>query len=420
VTLFEQAKTLGGRARRVSFGALALDNGQHLMIGAYERTLELLTLVHGAEHARALFARLPLTLRPFGSASSDQVSLAAWRAPAPLHLLSAILGAQGLGWGDRAALIADFRRLVRAGFRCPASQTVAECFARTPRRALDALWAPLCLAALNTAPESASAQIFANVLRAALTGPASASELIIPVADLSACFPEPAARFVAERGGALRMGTTVRRVVARDAAVAIELGAGEEAFSAAVVAVGPHQLAATLGADAGADPAWRTALTQVGAFGYESITTIYLAFAGGVPFDVPLLRMAGGPGQWVFDRSVALAGDPASGAASLLAVVISASGPHDALDHPTLARDVEAQLRHLAPGLPAATWTRVVAEKRATYACTPALARPRHGRVAPGVYLAGDYTDPEYPATLEAAVRSGIAAARALIADRGH
>jgi len=419
VTLFEQAKTLGGRARRVSFGALALDNGQHLLIGAYDRTLELLTLVHGADRAQALFRRLPLTLRPFGLNSSNEISLTAWRAPAPFHLVGGILSARGLDLAERVALIADFRRLARAGFRCPSEQTVAECFARTPRRAFDAMWAPLCLAALNTPPQTASAQLFANVLRAALAGSARASELIIPLVDLSACLPEAAARFIGEHDGAVRVATTVRAVTARDGRVLVELATGDEAFSAAIVAVGPHQLAATLGDNAERDPAWRAALAQVGAFAYESITTIYLAFAERVPLAVPLLRLAGGPGQWVFDRSVALSGESATEAKSLLAVVISANGPHDALDHATLARDAEAQLRQLAPGLRAATWARVVAEKRATYACAPALARPRHGRITAGVYLAGDYTDPEYPATLEAGVRSGVAAARALIADRG-
>src|SRR4029077_3846187 len=150
VTLLEQAKTLGGRARRVSFGTLALDNGQHLLIGAYDRTLELLTRVHGADPARALFTRLALTLQPFGSASPNEISLTAWRAPAPFHLLGGILRARGLDFAERVALIADFRRLAHAGFRCPGEQTVAECFAGTPRRAFDALWAPLCLAALNT------------------------------------------------------------------------------------------------------------------------------------------------------------------------------------------------------------------------------------------------------------------------------
>jgi squalene-associated FAD-dependent desaturase len=419
VTLIEQAKTLGGRARRVSFGAFALDNGQHLMIGAYDRTLELLALVHGGDRARALFRRLPLTLRPFGSPCTGEISLTAWRAPAPFHLLGGILSARGLDFAERLALIADFRRLARAGFRCPSGQTVAQCFARTPRRALDAMWAPLCLAALNTPPDAASAQIFANVLRAALAGSSRASELIIPAVDLSACFPDAAARFIDEHGGAIRMGTTVRAVVAVDSTVQIKLATDSETFAAAIVAAGPHQLAAALGDETSRDPAWRAALTQVCAFAYESITTIYLAFADRVPLDVPLLRLRGSPGQWVFDRSDALGGASTSDVASLLAVVISANGPHDALDHATLARDAEAQLRRLAPALPAATWSRVVAEKRATYACTPALARPRHGRVTAGVYLAGDYTDPEYPATLEAATRSGVAAADALLADRG-
>src|SRR5262249_16420519 len=185
-------------------------------------------------------------------------------------------------------------------------QTVAECFAGTPRRAFDALWAPLCLAALNTPPHAASAQIFANVLRAALAGSARDSELIIPAVDLSACFPEAAARFVAERGGSLRMGTTARAVVAGDRTVIVETGTGAESFAAAIVAVGPHQLATTLGDQTRGDPAWRATLAEVGAFAYESITTIYLAFAERVPFDVPLLRLTGGPGQWVFDRSLAL------------------------------------------------------------------------------------------------------------------
>jgi len=59
----------------------------------------------------------------------------------------------------------------------------------------------------------------------------------------------------------------------------------------------------------------------------------------------------------------------------------------------------------------------VIAERRATYSCTPAATRPRAGRLAPGIYLAGDYTDPEFPATLESAVRSGRIAAEAIHRD---
>jgi uncharacterized protein with NAD-binding domain and iron-sulfur cluster len=67
--------------------------------------------------------------------------------------------------------------------------------------------------------------------------------------------------------------------------------------------------------------------------------------------------------------------------------------------------------------MPQLAWSRVIAERRATYACTPGAARPRAGRLSAGLYLAGDYTDADFPATLEAAVASGRRAADALCAD---
>jgi thioredoxin reductase len=62
--------------------------------------------------------------------------------------------------------------------------------------------------------------------------------------------------------------------------------------------------------------------------------------------------------------------------------------------------------------LPKPEWTQVIAEKRATITCSPDVRKFGPGTALPGVYLAGDYTDPEYPPTLEAAVRSGVRAAR--------
>jgi len=419
VTLFEQARTLGGRARRVLRDGMALDNGQHLLVGAYRQTLELLALVHGSDRADTLFHRLPLTLRPFGAPSPSAVGLAAWRAPAPLHLAGGVLCAQGLDWAERMALIAGFRRLARAGFRCAPDETVAQCFAETPERAFAAIWRPLCLAALNTPPEHASAQMFADVLRVTFTGTARRSDLLVPAADLSACFPEAAARFVGDRGGTVRQGSSVRGIARTGGGVLLSVDGGVETFSAAIVAVAPHQLAASIGIESAADDAWRVPLAQVDAFAYESITTIYLGFAGSVSFAVPLLRLDDAPGHWAFDRSAALGRRGTSGATSLVAVVISAGGAHDTLDQATLAASVEAQLRRLAPDLPALAWSSVIAERRATYACTPALRRPSSGRLAPGLFLAGDYTDAEFPATLEAATRSGVAAARALISEHG-
>src|SRR5690242_15760905 len=82
VTLFEQARVLGGRARRVGIEGVMLDNGQHVCVGAYRRTLGLIDTVHGAKHARTLFHRLPLMLRPYGARRMQGASFTAWRAPA--------------------------------------------------------------------------------------------------------------------------------------------------------------------------------------------------------------------------------------------------------------------------------------------------------------------------------------------------
>ena len=53
----------------------------------------------------------------------------------------------------------------------------------------------------------------------------------------------------------------------------------------------------------------------------------------------------------------------------------------------------------------------MIADRRATFACTPNLRRPATATPLPGLWLAGDYVAGDYPATIEGAVRSGISAA---------
>jgi squalene-associated FAD-dependent desaturase len=416
VTLLEQAKTLGGRARRIVVDGIALDNGQHVLLGAYRQTLALIDAMHRAGDGGRLLHRMPLTLRSFGERLRDEIELTASNARAPLHLAGGVLRAKGLSWRERLGLLADFRQLTRPAAGLLADEAVTSRFSATPRRAFAQVWQPLCLAALNTPPERASANTFAHVLRSALGGTARDSDLLVPAVDLSACFPDAAARFVEAHGGAVRRGVTVRGIANQGGVVALGIGAAAERFRAAIVAVGPHQLAPTLG-DNGNLPGLAQHLEHITRFTYESITTIYLGLAHRIPFAAPVVRLDDAPGQWAFDRSGALAGGSPPGTSSLVAVVISASGPHDGLDQRTLAANVEAQLRRRMPRLPAITFSRVIAERRATYACAPGLSRPAGGRVDDGLYVAGDYCDGQFPATLESATRSGVAAANELIAD---
>ena len=271
------------------------------------------------------------------------------------------------------------------------------------------LWEPLCVAALNTPIDTASAQIFLNVMRLAFAARARDSDLLLPRVDLSTLFPDAAAAFVTDRGGAIRVGTTVGSVVTTSDDVVVTAGYTALHFAAAVVAVGPHQLERLLAAyPQGGTVA--LALAHAATFTYEPITTTYLKYPAALPVASPMLKLDGCPGQWLFSRELL------DGPVGLAAVVISTESSSAKIAHETLATAIDAQLRRFMPRLPAATWTQVIAERRATYACTPDLRRPAAGLLAPRLYLAGDYTDAELPGTLEAATRSGVTAARALLA----
>jgi len=422
VRLFESAPVLGGRARRVMRAGLPLDNGQHLLLGAYEQTLALLALVHGDIAARAVLTRRPLTIVPLARQQEGALTLIRSRPAGALGLLLGLLSAHGLTWRERIANIAWFLRLKRAGFARGPNETVARMLAALPQRAAQGLWEPLCLAALNTPPEIASAQIFANVLKAAFAGNANASDFLLPATDLTAMFPEAAARFVERRGGVMRTAAPARIVRAVSNDTTLRVGDAMHSASAVVIAVGPHQLSGAFAPEVlTARPELREFLEQMAALAYEPIVTVWLGYAAAISLPATIARLDDAPGQWVVDRPEILAqahADPRRPPLQqLLAVIVSASGPHERLDHGGLMRAVDAQLRRLQPARSPCTWSQVIAERRATYACTPRRMRPGQVRLVAGVYLAGDYVDADYPATLEAAVRSGIAAAEAILTD---
>jgi hydroxysqualene dehydroxylase len=401
VTVFEAARTLGGRARRVDASGTPVDNGAHLLLGAYRQTLALLEIVHGAGAQKELLERRRLILEQPGV-----FRLCAPILPAPWHLAAALLTMRGASRLDRLATLAFVHRLKQSGFCCHQQLTVAALLADQPPAIVAMLWEPLCIAALNTPIDTAAAQVFLNVLRVAFANHRRDSDLLLPRVDLSTLFPDAAAAYVTDRGGEIRVGSTVAHVAATDDAVVLTAGYIDEPFEAAVVAVGPHQVARLLGASCvGAQ-----ALAQVAAFSYEPITTAYLQYPHALALAQPMLKLDGDPGQWVLDRG-ALDGPP-----GLAEVVISTETRGARIAHESLARAIDSQLHRTWPQLGAPLWTQVIAERRATYACVAGLARPATGLLGPRLCLAGDYTDPDLPATLEAATRSGVAAARSLLA----
>lgn len=388
--VFEAGKVLGGRARRVTYRDLALDNGQHILLGAYR---ELLQLMHKVGAPQDALARYPLTLN-----LHPAFVLQAARLPAPLHLAFALLAARGLSWRDRASAIGFAHALKRLGFKIAAGTTVAQLLDAHGQTEIvtRCLWEPLCIAALNTPIDRAAAQVFVNVVRDALFRRRADSDLLLPRVDLSALFPEPAARWLMARGSRVDTGLRVACVTPSGTqfTLADQHGAMRE-FDAVICAVAPHQLEAI------SLPFPRPAQIER----YEPIYTVYLCYPARVALPFPMLGRTGGSAQWMFDRE-ALCRTP-----GLISAVISTSGAHENMDHDRIAQAVHAELEEMIGPLSTPLWHKVIAEKFATFACEPDMLRPAAQLPLGGIFLAGDYVEGDYPATLEGAARSGIRAA---------
>jgi squalene-associated FAD-dependent desaturase len=391
VDVFEASRTLGGRARAAQIDGFEVDNGQHILIGAYGETLRLMRAV-GAD-PDVVLRRTPLRFEFPG-----EFLMSAPRLPAPLHTAFALLLAQGLDWSEKRAAIRLMQDLRANRYRIEPDITVTKWLDgnKTPSRQRRLLWEPLCIAALNTPAERASAQVLANVLRDSLGGVRAASDMLLPQVNLSALFPEPAATFVTQHGGVVHRGHRVNSLRREADGWWID-EAGP--YAHVVLAVAPYHLAALVPELA----------SRVAHFDWEPIVTSYLRYPATVRLPQPMLGVDAGLAQWLFDRGTLC------GQHGLFAAVISARGRH--LDLPTaeLERGIHQEIARIVPGLPAPLAVQTITEKRATFACVPDLPRPGAASGLPGLWLAGDYIASDYPATLEAAVRSGVAAARAVL-----
>lgn len=398
VTLFEAAKVAGGRARRVEIRGLALDNGLHVLIGAYRETLRLIDLVSIPADPPGL-RRVPLDLEVH-----PHFRLRTPRLPAPLHLVCALATARGLSLRQRMQMISFMLALRRQGFRLQSDMSVCELLQRhgQSEALCRYLWHPLCISALNTLPRHASAQVFINVLRDSLNGSRGDSDFLLPTLDFSSLFPERAARFISGKGGAVLLDRPVLTVRHEGASFSVVTAQGTRTFSHVVLAVSPHRLH-TVCADL---PQLADTLRCVEQFEYRPIYSVYLQYTASTCLPRPMLGLEGKITQWVFDRGQ-LIGQP-----GLLGAVISADGQHERLSNDELAMQVHADLLDAIPTLPQPQWWQVIAEKRATFACNVGLQRPRIRTALPSLFLAGDYVDSAYPATIEAAVRAGVECAR--------
>ena len=399
--LLESAKQLGGRARKVAFDGKAVDNGQHLFIGAYHNILSLLTLFGIDPDTVFERRRLQLQMRHL---DGRRLELRVPRLPAPLHLLWALLRARGLSWQNRWAGLRFGRRLFskQNQFSRQADQNVLSLLQQygQTQELIDHFWQPLCLAIMNTPIEQSSAQLFVNVLQAAFLHRRADSDLLYARRDLGSLFTEPAMQYIESHGGRIRLGQRVSALHIRNNRIqGLSTSQGEIQTEQVILALPPYAVAALCQAQ----PALAELEVQCRAFAYEPICTTYLQYPATVRLPQPMLGMLGGLGQWVFDHHC-------YAQPGLLAVVLSSQGEHLQLDNDTLISRIADELARLFPNWPAHENAFVIREKRATFASRVDINRIRPDNHSPveGLWLTGDYTRTGYPATLEGAVRSGV------------
>ena len=418
VVLLEQGSKLGGRA--TSFegppGEAAVDNGQHLFLGAYTETLGLLGLLGTAD---AIRFEAPLSI-PTLMADGRTETLRAARLPGPLGLGIGLLRYGPLRARDKAALLwlglRGAPRLLPAllGFSTGAGQSVDRWLTacgQTPALR-DLLWDPMVLAALNAQPGEARLSEFLAVLgqgfmRGGRTGSLGRSTL--PLLGLVA----PLQGWLAGRGGELRLGSQVTSLQAQEAG---ERGwllglPGQEPLEATrLVLAQPAALALGL---LGPALGGRLGLAAEADRPRSAIVSVYTWST--VPLLPAPMQAFGPQGPGIQARFHWGFSEPSKGGWRSC-FVASASAGLAALDNPAVLAALAGFLA--GRGRPH-QWdlARVIREKAATPVFQPGgPGRLRQRTRAQGLALAGDWTETGLPATIEGAVRSGRLAVQALAA----
>ena len=403
VILLEQKPKLGGRASSfvdVTTGEV-VDNGQHVLIAGYERTMHFLDRI-GTQHLLAIQEQPSFTLH-HPTKGFCQFSIP--RLPSPLHLLAGILSTDLFSFADRM-------RLLRAGvsLRFPPADigmmTIESWLFSVGQSSetIRSFWEPLAISIMNEHVANASARVFVNSLRHAFLGGWRSAALAVPKVGLSELYVDGALTFLVQHGATVHCNADVVELVSDGALLrSARLRDGSGIDCAAVILAVPHFRLATLLPSA---VLHHSVTPEFLAAPSIPIVSIHLWFEKDfMPNDV--VGLIGRRVQWIFNKRKI---NSAAGKGGDISCVISAANDIVDMENDDVVRMAMDDLRSVYENAPLApTHSLVIREKRATFSCTPEfeMLRPNHRTSIPNLFLAGDWTNTGLPATIEGAIISG-------------
>lgn len=409
VLVLEQHQSAGGRTRsfRDEFTGDMVDNGQHLLMGCYRHTRRYLQIIN-SQHLADLQPSLRI---PYLRPGHPSVSFRCPRLPAPIHVMAGLAQFSALPLSERAgalsiglALLTSSPGRLRALDQISADEWLGQL--QQGQEARRYVWDVITIGALNEHPANVSALLLYRVLRTAFFGKIENASLMIPRADLSELLVDPAIRFIEARGGSVRTGAGVSRLVTDGNRVsAAETTAGETVQATHFISAVPWYAFESLRLHQGTEDSIlsKTLISS-------PIVSVQLWFSQPV-MDDRFAAVLDRTIQWVFAKA-------GRDGRQHLSLVISGAGAVVEMEKEQLVRialdDLAAVLPESAGAVP--VHSLVIKERRATFLPRPGLEghRRRTSTELANLFLAGDWTDTGYPATIEGAVMSGFRAAEAV------
>ncbi len=381
VTLYEARPTLGGAVQtlpeREGDPEPPPDNGQHIALGCFTEYLRFLERIGEGQSYRRLSLDLPVIAEDGRTASIG-------------HSATSFLRYRHLSLADRLRVANAVRRLPQSGSN---EQTFGALLRELgcPDESIERFWDVFVRPALNLRTDEVSAEWGVFTVRTALLADRTASDVILPARPLGWMHGDAAGRALEAAGATIRTGERVASLEDLDS-------------DAVVVATPPSEAANLLGEP---DPALE----------HSPIVSVHLLFDRPL-LGHPLAALLDTDAHWVFDRG-ALTGQEPGGGRQYLTVVSSGVPELMEIRGRELVDRIAGQLVERL-GSAELVWSRVSREPEATLALRPGVTRPAAETDLSHVVRAGAWTDTGWPATMEGAVRSGLAAARALTRPRAE